>query len=89
MIFQILSNEKPSIYADDIIFLNFYSDWINLKSPDWFKENVFPLNDEKTQNILFTLRGTSGIATLYSYTKEVKLFGTVFLNIKMCHGVHI
>lgn len=90
-------NSKTILYADDTTFLNFNSDMSNLEdiandtlknATNWFESNGLLLNQDKTQNIIFSLRHTNNSSQNQKFSKTVKFLG-VFIDDLLTWTPHI
>lgn len=102
LLFLICINDLPNfiksrtfLYADDTTFFNSSLNFNEVKqlaqnsldrASEWFKANGFLLNEDKTQNILFSLR-PNNIAE-NNYQDQVKLLG-IFIDRHLTWAGHI
>lgn len=104
LLFLICINDLPNsikcktfLYADDTTFFNFSSNFNELQilaqnslasASEWFKTNGFLLNEDKTQNIIFTLKHTEPNIPPDNYTNQVKFLG-IHIDKGLSWGAHI
>lgn len=103
LLFLIYINDLPTsvtsktiLYADDTTFWNSSSDMNELvdmvdetmtNASNWFQSNGFLLNQDKTQNMLFSLRHNTG-STNQKFVEKVKFLG-VFIDNHLTWSSHI
>jgi hypothetical protein len=106
LLFLISINDLPAfienktfLYADDTTLFNVNASYDQLKvlaqsalekSSNWFSSNGFCLNNDKTQNIVFSLRPiqNNGPTSLENYLSQVKFLG-VQIDKSLTWGAHI
>lgn len=104
LLFLILINDLPNsiraksfIYVDDSTFFNIHSNFDSLQNcvnetileaSTWFQSNGLLLNEEKTQNILFSLRKAPLDLGTNNYLPSVKFLG-IFIDKDLSWHTHI